>query len=241
MNIDHSPKFVVMSYYAIINDCIFDILNDGTVQFVKENGQYIVTLKRNSSALRNKLIATFESKIKQRITEYDITSPRYYFITDDCYPKDNVVLRCITDEFYFPTKLKKIIDSNVNVKFAFKEHDVVADVEGINDLVDSVFNDYFEHSKKKIFKKYCNLFFIRHVTLDYITIKNIFRFIYGRNNVLKQQIDPKHEYLININTLINKYIRQKSRLNGDKDFKLAVAELSEYINQCLKKVEYGKK
>lgn len=213
--------------------------------FVKDKtvGAYLMSKNISRGVLRKYFSSIISEWLKKNTRKFSITKPEYFFVVNNCKPRDNILLKIRDEEEYFPRKLDIVLGGEHSIEFGLKESDIRIDTIAFNTLFSSIFSGCFESRKRLDGLVGCerrNVFFIQHRRLDYVTFKKIFRHMFGRKNVEKVQIDPSSEVLVNMNILLNKYIRNKSKLNSDAEFIQCFNEVKEFIVSLLGEFSNGK-
>lgn len=210
--------------------------------FVKIDRYYILGKAYSKSQLENFFTKNIVATIKSIFKPYDITNVEYNFIIGSCMPYDNILLDFKANGEYFPAKLDKLLQSNIQLKYLLKEHDIKIDIILFNEIFNSIFNKLFSsHSfhMKQFGKTFSNLIFIQHARLDCYSMFKTLKFLYGKNactNVWKDCLQAKYSNIvpmISINELICKYMHNKHELNRSIQFKTIVKEVDCYLKQCI--------
>ena len=158
-------------------------------------------------------------------------------------PNDNILLKF--KDSYFPEKLNKVLSSPHQIKYVLKEKDIKIDLVYFNAIFIEIFNEMFTKHQKvlRLFgDAYKNIFMLQHNRLDCLTMYKTCRYLYGRNNTInlfKQHFADKRVNIYSINECIDKYIHNKKALNQSDEFKLIVAEVKQYISECIKSISNG--
>lgn len=236
------PKYEVISYYKVVNDLVVGFINDHESEFTKDSDSYVFSKSVTDCYLRKYFLRSFIDWIVLNTSRKSAIEPHYYFFVNNCKPKDNILLKIKNGE-YFPKKLERLISEDGDNEFYLREKDVKIDTKRFNSIISWCFEFLFENRGKlikRIGDERTNVHLIQHRRIDYVTFKKIFRHMFGRKNVVKNQIDPDNEKLVNVNILLNTYIRNKARLNSDFEFKEIVAEVENYIREVVNGKEQEK-
>ena len=236
------PKYEVISYYKVVNDLVVKFIKDHESEFTKDSDSYVFSKNVTDCYLRKYFFRSFIDWIVLNTKQKSTIEPHYYFFVNNCKPKDNILLKIKNGE-YFPKKLERLIAEDGDVEFYLREKDVKIDIRRFNSIISWCFEFLFENRGKfirKIGEERSNVHLVQHRRLDYVTFKKIFRHMFGRKNVIKNQIDPENEKLVNVNILLNTYIKNKVKLNSDLEFKETVLEVENYIKEVLNGKEQEK-
>jgi hypothetical protein len=199
-----------------------------------------------SDIRKSKLIEIFRrlvsDEIKKHVRIFDVTKPEYFFIIGGCNPKDNILLYHKSKTF--PEKLKRLVDSDKNLKYILRESDVSIDIEAFNAVFDSIFNELFVSKTKftKLVGKYDNIFMIRHSRLDCYSMFKVLKYVLGASNcinVYAETFKDKRQYLLSVNDLITGH-SNKTEMNKSPTFKKIVTEIRKYVNECIGLVDESK-
>lgn len=143
---------------------------------------------------------------------------------------------------YFPQKLQDIIENKPSLKYFLKEKDIKIDMLFFNDVMLSIFNDFFLGKKMKPFNTnaYKNVLFISHSRLDCYALFKMVKCLYGKPNCIniwKDSLAGKHkEVLVAVNDLIEMYVHNKHILNSSSEFKMYASEVKNFIDEQLAKM-----
>lgn len=232
------PKFNLLYYKALIDKCFIRFFDEYNDLFIKNESTYILANNINKSKIKQLFKNYIFDELKLYIKPYSIIEPNYYFIIGACLPKNNLLLKYKTK--YFPNKLSKLIDSEFQIQYFLKEHDIKLDLVKFNQIILDIFQDFFGNQQKiaKILKSndYSNVFFIRHSKLDCYSMFKLLKYIFGKNNcvnIYKEKFQNIYSPspIVSINDLIDKYINNKIAMNKSQEFKQIILELKMYIEQ----------
>lgn len=231
-------KFQLIYFKELINFALLQFFIDYNESFINQNNQYIFS----GNITNAKLISYFKKIIKTEllntIQPYNLFSPNYYLIIGGCFPKENILLQ-YKDLNYFPEKLNKLLQSDIQIKYILNEKDIKLDIIKFNEIFTIIFNELFscqQNVLKYLGKKYSNVFFIQHSQLDcYLLFKTI-KFILGSKNCInlyKEKFKDNKQCIIAINDKIQQYIHNKSLLNSNLEYKSIILELKQYLSELL--------
>lgn len=178
-------------------------------------------------------------ELKQYVKPYSILEPDYYMIIGACMPKDNLLLKFNNDKL--PEKLQKLIDGDYMIKYFLKEKDIKIDLVKFNDAIIELFDELFANKKSLLRmlggNDYKNVFFIKHSKLDCYSMFKTIKYIYGKSNcwnIHKEKLYDVKSPIIAINDVIDKYVHNKIAMNKSKEFKQAIEEVKQFINEQMK-------
>lgn len=175
----------------------------------------------------------------QLVKPFDALDANYYFILGSCMPKDSLLLK--SSNVRLPEKLRSIVDGKLQLKYLLKEHDIKLDIVLFNQVFIDIFNQLFE-SKDAICRllgsNFKNVIFAMNKKLDCYALFKTVKFLYGRSNCinLHKKLECMPSPIIAVNDLICKHIHSKSALNKSKEFKIAVTEVKQFLDEKMKEV-----
>lgn len=232
------PKFRLIYFKNLLDIALIKFFDEYNDKFQNSNGIYIFSENWNTKKFATVLKKYIIEILQKHIVKYDRLKPIYYLIIGACMPKDNMLLQ-YKDLKYFPQKLDKIIQSDLQLKYLLREKDIKIDSILLNNACVMLFNEFFcmkevKH-KNEIFK---NLIFVQHKNLDCYTTFKLIKYSFGRSNCInmyKELFKEARSPIIAINDLIDKYIN-KSCMNSSDQIKLAGKELVQFINERIAKI-----
>ena len=74
---------------------------------------------------------------------WNVFEPHYFLIIGACYPKQNLLLK-YSNSSYFPEKLKKLLSSELSLKYLVREKNVKIDLLKFNEIFVEIFVDFFK-------------------------------------------------------------------------------------------------
>lgn len=230
------PKFNLL-YYKNILDLAFQLFFDqNNNKFKKQDDCYILADAMSISQLQNAFRRHIATVIKQYAKPYSIEHPEYWLVIGACMPKDNMLLKCKNQQ-YFPAKLQKLIDAPWQIKWLLKEKDIKIDNIKFNEACIQLFNKCFKNNAavtKMLGKEWSNVHFVQHSQLDCYSMFKTIKALYGRSNctnVWKDKMQNVKLPLVALNDLIDRYIHNKVDLNRLPQFKIAVQEVKQFIDE----------
>ena len=232
------PKFNLL-YYKNILDIAFQLFFDeNNNKFKKQGNCYILAEAMSISQLKNQFKKHIANVIKKYAQPYSIETPNYWLVIGACMPKDNMLLQCKGSQ-YFPAKLQKMIDADWQIKWLLKEKDIKIDNIKFNDACIQVFNKLFSDKNqvlRLLGKEWTNVLFVQHKCLDCYSMFKTIKAIYGRSNCIniwKEKMQDVKLPLVALNDLIDKYIHNKADMNKLPQFKIAMQEVKQFIDENL--------
>lgn len=231
-------QFKLIYFKELINFAMLQFFIDYNDSFINQNNQYIFSKNITNAKLISYFKKTIKTELLNIIQPYDLFSPVYYLIIGGCFPSENILLQ-YKHLNYFPEKLNKLLNSNIQIKYLLNEKDIKIDIIKFNEIFMFIFNELFSDKQKLLKylgKKYSNVFFIQHSRLDcYLLFKTI-KFILGSKNCInlyKEKFKNNKQCIIAINDKIQYYIHNKSLLNSNLEYKNIVLELKQYLFEIL--------
>lgn len=137
----------------------------------------------------------------------------------------------LKNKSYFPTKLDKLVNSDLQIKYLIKEKDIRIDFAKFNKICLEVFEQFFTNKLK--LKNLDNLLFLQHKNLDCYSLFKAIKYSYGKNaciNLHKEMYSNIKPSIIAINDLICQY-SHKNELQKLKEFKHATNEVKQFIDR----------
>ncbi len=230
------PKFNLLYYKNILDIAFQMFFDENNSKFKKQDGCYILASTMSISQLLSAFKRHVAAVIKQYAAPYTVDAPSYWLVIGACMPKDNILLKCKNGQ-YFPAKLQKLIDSPWQIKWLLKEKDIKIDIVKFNDACIQLFNKCFCSNAmvmKLLGKEWSNVHFIQHCQLDCYSMFKTVKALYGRSNcinVWKDKMQSVKQPLVAVNDLIDRYIHNKADLNKLPQFKIAVQEVKQFIDE----------
>src|SRR5574344_106970 len=233
-----SPKICLLYYKNVLDLAVIDFFSEYGSSFIKQDSSYVLAKKISKMKLEEFIESSIVRHIKETIKPYSLLDPEYYFIIGACMPRDNMMLKYKSS--YFPAKLDAAVKSKFQYKYLLKENDLKIDMLKMNEAAINVFDKMFEsraHLKHAFGKEYSSLFFIKHKKLDCYSMFKILKNIYGKDNCInlfESKIKSKsRQPLAAVNDL---YVHDKIKMCKSQEFKLAVEEIHQYADGCIKSV-----
>ena len=232
------PKIKLLYYKNLLDNCFARYFKDFNDDFIQENGIYVFNGSYSVFHLKKIFREYLCDELKKYVKPNSVVGADYSFIIGSCIPKDNILLDIQTG--YFPEKLKKIINSNYNIKYFLKEKDIKIDLVFFNTMLEDMFLEFFKDQWKipwRVGDEYTNLFFIQHARLDCLTMYKTIKHLYGRSNtenLHKTMFKDAKTVVYSINEQIDKYIHDKSILNSMGEFHRIMKEVNQYVDECMK-------
>lgn len=228
------PKIRLLFYENVIDLCLVSFFNDYVRDFSRTpDGKYSFSCSRKS--IEKYFTSHITEEISKRIQAFDITNPVYTFIIGGCNPPENIMLDYRTG--YFPEKLMHFVTSRHCQKYMLKETDISIDMAEFNEIFDSIFIDAFRHGFTGIKNAERGVFAIMHRRLDCYAIFKIIKYLYGRTNCIniwKEEGGLETRCIISVNSLIDKYVNNKTAMNKSREFKQIVSEVKQYADEKIR-------
>lgn len=137
----------------------------------------------------------------------------------------------LKNKSYFPAKLDKLVNSDLQIKYIIKEKDIRIDFAKFNKICLEVFEQFF--TNKLRLKNLDNLLFLQHKNLDCYSLFKAIKYSYGKSaciNLHKEMYSNVKPPIIAINDLICQY-SHKNELQKLKEFKQATNEVKQFIDR----------
>ena len=236
--IDLSPKLNLIYYKNILDLAVLKFFEENNDSFVKQGQSYVLGTAVGKRALTAFFKKQLAAVIKEIAKPYSVIQPNYWIVIGACMPKDNLLLSCSGSK-NLPNKLVKAINAPFQLKWLLKEHDIKIDLMKFNEAGIQLFNTLFQSQKnvqRLLGKGWTNVFFVQHKNLDCYAMFKTIKALYGRSsctNVWKDKLQGVKLPLVAVNDLIDRYVTDKAELNQKHEFKVAVKEVKQYVDQCL--------
>lgn len=233
------PKLNLLYYKNLLDLCFYRFFALYEDCFAKDGDCYVLAKCPSRSKLQRIFIALLKEVMLQYVKPYDVLDANYYFILGSCMPKDNLLLKF--KDGYFPEKLNSVIDGKLQLKYLLKEHDIKLDMVLFNQVFIDIFTKFFEDNdamRKLLGSKYKNVVFVMNKKLDCYALFKTVKFLYGKSNCtnLYDKFKDKRSPIVAVNDLICRYVHNKAALNKSHEFKLAVAEVKQFLDEKMKEV-----
>ena len=234
------PKLNLLYYKNLLDLCFYKFFALHEDCFVKDGDCYVLAKCPSRTKLQQIFTALLKDVLLAYVKPYSLLDANYYFIIGSCMPKSNLLLKF--KDGYFPEKLSKAIDGKLQLKYLLKEHDIKIDIVLFNQVFIDIFDKLFRSRDavcKFLGNKYKNVIFVMNKQLDCYAMFKTIKFLYGRSNctnIYADKFKDKRSPIVAINDLICKYVHNKVALNKSAEFKKAVAEVKQFIDEKLKEV-----
>ena len=233
------PRYIFISYYALLDEAMvyfFQDMNDSFIKLEKENGRIDYIFAESHMKLRQYFNQIIPKIILSKTKPFDMFNQKYYFIIDDCSPKDNIYLK---NASHLPKKLAVLLAKDLDIKYVLAESDIKLDLVTLNSIFDSYFDQMFGGARKRLgglLADRRNVFFVRNSSMDYTMVKKVGYSLFGRKYVDKIQLNEhsqKKKQLININCVLSRYVEDKNSLKRSDEYKLIEGEVRQYLSACV--------
>lgn len=226
-------------YYKNILDLamekFFDIYGD---KFVKQDtGIYAIGLGMPLSSIKRVLEKIISVELNAICKDDTSTSDKYILI-GSCYPKDNFLLE-LNGDAPLPKRLAKAIKSRPCLKWVLKEKGIAIDIDAMNSVLESIFNDIFTKPKSLVAllgSNHSNVIAVSHSRLDCYMLFKTIKWAYGNancKNIWKEDLSGRKELLVSLNEELAKHVANKSLLNISGKFKMYAREVRDYLDSKL--------
>lgn len=230
-------------YFKQLADRAFQrFLRERNGDFTRQEGKkgtvyvYSGTVSRNT--LKNMFLKWILEDIFAIFPEFDLEKPVWNFVLGSCLPRNNVLLRCVSGDSYFPAVLRKILDSGRDIRYYPVERDIKVDLDLFNSVLEDVFLELFDRRKarKVLGNRFRNVFFLRHSSLDCYMAFKLLRCVYGRNTVgnVVKELDMKVDVgLRSLNERIDEYVSGKISFLKSEMMAPVRTEVLDFVRGCL--------
>ena len=157
------PRVNLLYYKALLDVCFDKFISLFEKDFIKQGDDFVLSSSLSRSRLKKIFVELLTEELKKNVKAWNVSEPHYFLIIGACYPKQNLLLK-YSNGSYFPEKLKKLLSSELSLKYLVREKDVKIDLLKFNEIFVEIFVDFFKDQQKLIRhlggKKFSNVFFI---------------------------------------------------------------------------------
>ena len=212
--------------------------NSDSFKLNRESGLIVFSKGCSKSALKKDLMERTVLEIKKYITPYDPADRRFYFMVGSCYPCNNILLKHLNPDKYFPEKVRKYIEDG-NIKYFLKVDRIKIDLSTFNSIFEEIFEEFMKRGTlfKKFFKgNEKNLYFLKDYRLDCYMVYSIIKKHFGKVNVCNMFEENKKDMtrgLYSVNNKIDEYtVGIKGILESD-ELKGTVTQIKQFLDICV--------
>lgn len=221
------PRINLVYFKSILDRCLLRFFSERNSEFSKTDDGYVFS----GQAGEQELVGIFTKYVKEELGKYVTDSEMdFFFVIGSCCPGENVLLNHLEPG----NKLKRLIDSNPDIRYFLVEDDIRLDMRLFNSVFERIFVKFMSE-KRKTWK---NVFFVRHRNLDCYFLYKLFKRHFGSMvvNLHKKEEMGADRCIYSVNEELDSRCRNKLEILRGNDVIEIYREVFRYIDICLNEV-----